>query len=112
MPLKPSRNEEEHFAKVEADRLKARKAAAAAEAEKAARQLHYMKCPKCGADLLTELYHKVQVDRCPDCKGIWFDAGEAESIVEQNEQKGVAGLFQAIVHGVRGPGRSSIKTSE
>ena len=112
MPLKPSRNEEEHFAKIEADRLKARQAAAAAEAEQAKRQLHYMKCPKCGADLRTEQYQHIQVDRCPECDGIWFDAGEAESIVEQNERKGVTGLFQAIVHGVRGPGRSSTKTSE
>ena len=65
---------------------------AAAAAEKAERQLHYMKCPKCGADLHTEQYQQVQVDRCPECDGIWFDAGEADSIVEHNERKGVAGL--------------------
>ncbi len=103
MTDKPSRNEEEYFARREAERLKARKEAAALEAQLAERRRHYMKCPKCGADLRTEEYHGIQVDRCTECDGLWFDAGEAEQLVAENERRGVGGVFRAIVQGVRGP---------
>ncbi len=103
MTVKPSRNEEEHFARLEADRVEARRKAAAEAVERAERLTHYMKCPKCGADLHVEEMQGVQVDRCPDCDGIWFDAGEAELLVAKNKRTGVGGVFRAIVESVRGP---------
>lgn len=106
MTDKPSRNEEEYFAKREAEVLKARREAAAREALDAARKSHYMKCPKCGADLKTEERGGIQVDRCPECLGVWFDAGEAEQLIQsQNRPGGLAGVFTALVRGVRGSGR-------
>ena len=60
-----------------------------------------MHCPKCGADLTVEDYHGVEIDRCPECDGIWFDAGEAELLMEK-ESAGFGGIFRAIVGGVRG----------
>ncbi len=87
--LKPSKSEEEYFHKQEQERLARRRAEAAAQAaardkdERRAR--HHMKCPKCGADLATETYKGIQVDRCPECRGVWFDAGEVESLVEKEE---------------------------
>ena len=101
MTEKPSRNEEEYFAKREAEILKARREAAERAERDAERKSHFMKCPKCGAGLLTEEYRSVQVDRCPECLGVWFDAGEAEEII-RNEQQGASGIFSALVRGVRG----------
>lgn len=40
-------------------------------------QLH---CPKCQGSLETITYADVEVDRCTDCKGIWFDSLEAETL--------------------------------
>jgi Zn-finger nucleic acid-binding protein len=39
-----------------------------------------MKCPKCGADLEEREFQHVKVDTCPECKGMWLDAGELDMI--------------------------------
>ncbi len=100
MTEKPSRNEEEYFARREAELVQERRGAAAEAAAKRERESHYMKCPKCGYDLHTEEYHGIEVDRCKECHGVWFDAGEAESVLEQ-EHSTISGLFKSILHGVR-----------
>ena len=66
----------------------ARKAREKREAERRARetegqrdklkQLHWMKCPKCGHDLKTEALEGVEIDRCTFCEGFFVDAGELE----------------------------------
>ena len=99
MQDKPSRNEDEYFAKQSAELIKARKEAAGRQAQEAARQVHYMKCPKCGADLTTEDYHGIQVDRCTECSGMWLDAGEGEELLAR-EDAGVIKIFQSIMRGV------------
>lgn len=40
------------------------------------RDLHWMKCPKCGNDLLEVEAQGIHVDRCTSCKGIFFDSEE------------------------------------
>ena len=104
---KPSRNEEEYFARLESERIEARRTAAGAAAERAERLSHYMKCPKCGTDLVVEEYEGIQIDRCSECNGIWFDDGEAELLVAKNQAKGVGGIFRAIAQGVRGRSKKS-----
>jgi predicted Zn-ribbon and HTH transcriptional regulator len=42
--------------------------------------LHYMKCPKCGMELIEIDYKGIKVDKCSRCEGIWLDAGELEAI--------------------------------
>ncbi len=37
-----------------------------------------MICPKCKNDMEAVEYAGVEVDRCKNCKGIWFDVGESE----------------------------------
>ena len=39
-----------------------------------------MKCPKCTGEMEVVEFSDVTVDRCVDCKGIWFDIGEAEKL--------------------------------
>lgn len=100
MTDKPSRNEEEYFAQREAELLKARQETAHRERTLEERQSHRMKCPKCGTDLAVEDHKGLEVDRCHDCKGVWFDAGEAEMLLK--DHNGVADLFKAILRGVSG----------
>jgi Zn-finger nucleic acid-binding protein len=47
-----------------------------------------MKCPKCGAGLISETFHGVQIERCSECHGIWLDAGEIDLVVA-HEDKGL-----------------------
>jgi hypothetical protein len=101
---KPSRNEDEYFAKRDAELLRQQRAAVEKAAAEAERRTHYMKCPKCGFNLMTHDWHGVQIDQCTSCHGIWFDAGEAESLIKGDD----AGLFGrvlgAVMRGVGGKG--------
>jgi acetyl-CoA carboxylase beta subunit len=44
------------------------------------KQLHYMKCPKCGHDLKEKDFEGLSVDVCSFCEGIYFDAGELDKV--------------------------------
>ena len=98
MPIdeKPSRNEDEYFAKLDAEIMKEHRARLDAERAKSDRSAHYMKCPKCGGDLQERSFHHVKIDVCQDCKGTWLDHGELEILahVERNEfSRFIGGLF-------------------
>ncbi len=101
MTEKQSRNEEEYFARQEAARLRTMRASAAESAQQEERSSHYMKCPKCGSDLVTENQHGIQLDRCPECQGIWFDAGETEQLLKQ-EGTGIVKILRSIMRSVAG----------
>lgn len=81
---KPSEREEEYFARMEFERKKKSEGEAQkkmAEWEKnRLKELHYMKCPKCGMELIEIDYRGIKVDKCSGCEGIWLDAGELEAI--------------------------------
>lgn len=42
------------------------------------KDLHFMKCPKCGHDMKEKIVESVTVEQCTFCEGIYFDAGELE----------------------------------
>ncbi len=79
---KPSRNEEEYFARLDAELMKERRARLDDERLTRERSSHYNKCPRCGNDLQEREHHRVKVDECADCGGIWLDKGELEMIEE------------------------------
>lgn len=83
----PSRNEDEYFVKLDADLIKARRAQLDAERASVERRSHYMKCPKCGADLVETDFHHIKIDRCNECDGIWFDAGEILMLEHVDQSK-------------------------
>jgi uncharacterized protein len=86
MPVKPSEKEEEYFARQEMERKKKaeeEKLKQFAEEEKIRlKELHHMRCPKCGMELNEIEYKDVHVDKCFNCEGIWLDAGELETIAK------------------------------
>ncbi len=103
MTEKPSRNEEEYFARREAELLRQQRAAQHEAQTETERRSHFMKCPKCGYDLITGEWHGIQIDQCTHCHGIWFDAGEAESLVQRNEPGVLGRALTSIMRGVTRP---------
>jgi Zn-finger nucleic acid-binding protein len=81
---KPSRNEDEYFAREDAELLRKQREQARAAAIEAERKSHYMKCPKDGYDLTSSEYHGVQIEICPHCGGMWLDAGELEAVSHED----------------------------
>ncbi len=46
-----------------------------------------MKCPVCkDVTLLMSEKKGVEIDYCPECRGIWLDRGELEKLVEKEEK--------------------------
>jgi len=88
MPVKPSENEDEYFARQHAAQLRKlageRQARVEAEEREKARELHHMKCPKCGMDLTEINFSGVGVEKCFHCEGMWFDKGEIELIEKKD----------------------------
>lgn len=96
MPKKPSEHEEEFIARTEYERLKKieedKHKNLAEEEKKRRKELHFMKCPKCGMELIALDYKGIEVDKCAECEGIWLDAGELEA-VSKLEKSGIDKLF-------------------
>lgn len=90
-----SRNEEEYFARLDADLLKDRRSALDLARKKIERATHFMKCPRCGGDLKEVEHHHVTVDRCSECKGVWLDSGELERLEHTYETR-VTRLFSSV----------------
>ncbi len=43
-----------------------------------------MKCPSCNETLLMSEKRGVEIDYCPNCRGIWLDRGELEKIMDSS----------------------------
>lgn len=54
-----------------------------------------MNCPVCDAKLREVNKMGVDVDICPDCKGVWLDRGELEKLLELAVNNGQAPIQQA-----------------
>ena len=91
--------EEEYFARMEYERRKKveeeRQNKLAVEEKKRLRELHFLRCPKCGMQLLEIDYKGIKVDKCSECEGIWLDAGELEA-VSKLEKGGLDKLFSVF----------------
>ncbi|HEY9038595.1 MAG TPA: zf-TFIIB domain-containing protein [Roseovarius sp.] len=43
-----------------------------------------MKCPVDGAELVMTDRAGVEIDYCPQCRGVWLDRGELDKIIERS----------------------------
>jgi hypothetical protein len=89
MPVKPSEAEEEYFKREELQKVKKLREQAAREMAEQERQrlkeLHWMRCPKCGMELAEVDFRGVKVDACFSCGGVFMDKGEVEKALEYKE---------------------------
>lgn len=45
-----------------------------------------MKCPNCNVSLFITDRNGVEIDYCPECRGVWLDRGELDKIIERSSQ--------------------------
>jgi predicted Zn-ribbon and HTH transcriptional regulator len=99
--MKPSTIEDQHIWEQELKRrlekLEAEQRATAEAEKRRLKELHWMRCPKCGYELATDKYGSVEIDVCPSCRGLWLDANELETILASE-----SGLFRSCLKIVRG----------
>ena len=43
-----------------------------------------MKCPNCNETLVMTDRSGVEIDYCPNCRGVWLDRGELDKIIERS----------------------------
>ena len=47
-----------------------------------------MKCPNCKEVNLVIAERKgIEIDHCPECRGVWLDRGELDKILERDSQR-------------------------
>ena len=64
-----------------------------------------MKCPVCTTtDLLMNDRQGVEIDYCPQCRGVWLDRGELDKIIERSAIVPVQQPTHAAPQGYREPG--------
>ena len=102
------RREDEWFRQNEAKLLEAarearlkrqaeREAAEKEEERKKKKELHFMKCPKCGHDLKGESFFGVEIDRCTFCEGFFLDAGEVEQLFLNHQVEERQGFMRRLL---------------
>lgn len=48
-----------------------------------------MKCPNCKESTLAiSERNGIEIDYCPDCRGVWLDRGELDKILERSREEG------------------------
>ena len=82
---KPRQNEDEYFARLDAEKIQKARRTSSEMAAVAERASHFGRCPKCGAKLKSEEFHAVTVERCPDCHGLWLTADEIDAVVAHED---------------------------
>ncbi|MCA9698665.1 MAG: zf-TFIIB domain-containing protein [Myxococcales bacterium] len=92
---RPSENEEEYFLRQELEKrreaVKQKQAELADEEKARLKELHWMHCAKCGAELHEVEFRGVKVDKCFACGGVYLDDGELEQLV------GRPGWFDSMI---------------
>jgi len=102
----PSENEEEYFKLQELRKIRELRKSAAVETvekeKKRLKELHWMRCPKCGLELAEVEYKQTMVDACFACGGLFLDGGEIERILAEQKKTGESTRFGRFVSGLFG----------
>lgn len=61
------------------------------------RDLHWMCCPKCGHSMAEKTLGGVVVDICSLCEGIFFDRGEIEELLVNQQANARRGFFRRVL---------------
>jgi Zn-finger nucleic acid-binding protein len=64
-----------------------------------------MNCPICQVTLVMSERQGVEIDYCPECRGVWLDRGELDKIIERPTSEMSEKSFREIDHDRRGDHR-------
>ena len=56
-----------------------------------------MKCPNCDTTLAMSERLGVEIDYCPQCRGVWLDRGEIDRLLEADRTQAPAAMTPAVV---------------
>lgn len=80
--------EDEYFARIEFEKrkkaLEEKQSRMKKEERKQLKKQHWMRCPKCGMEMVEIEFEGIKVDKCSECLGIFFDDGEVDHLIEKN----------------------------
>jgi len=54
-------------------------------------------CPACKNNMIVVEHHKIELDYCPKCQGVWFDSGELELLVHRLELGALELFLESIL---------------
>ena len=99
-------NEEEYFARIEAEKRERLAAILADEEAKeqaaSLKALHHMHCGKCGQVMKATHFKGVEIDVCTVCSAVLLDPGELELLAGEDRAGVIANI--ASVFGIRTEG--------
>jgi len=92
--------EDEYFARIEAEK-KARLAAILADEASVARaaelkSLHHMHCGKCGQKMASTHFKGVEIEVCTVCSAVLLDPGELETLAGEDQAGVIASIASAF----------------
>ncbi|WQD36522.1 zf-TFIIB domain-containing protein [Niabella yanshanensis] len=57
-----------------------------------------MRCPNCNINLVMADRSGVEIDYCPECRGVWLDRGELDKIIDRSSQSSSGGQSGNYYH--------------
>ena len=86
-PKSSKKQEDDFFARQEFERrqraLEDQRAKMQEEEMARQKELHYMRCPKCGSEMVEIEYEDIKLDKCSHCLGLYFDNGELDQLLDK-----------------------------
>lgn len=64
-----------------------------------------MLCPVCRVDLMMSERQGVEIDYCPQCRGVWLDRGELDKVIERSAAAETSSALQQPAQQHRAPER-------
>ena len=49
-----------------------------------------MNCPSCSTELKMSERSGIEIDYCPQCRGVWLDRGELDKIIERSGNESIS----------------------
>jgi Zn-finger nucleic acid-binding protein len=72
-----------------------------------------MKCPVCSdTTLLMSERHGVEIDYCPNCRGVWLDRGELDKLIQLSARQEAAPSGVTPRGQTTAPGRPQFEDSD
>lgn len=94
--VKPSKNEDEYFAKIDVDKARRLARLVSSKYQKEEKEkmqhIHHMHCAKCGMDLQEITFQGFVIDKCFDCGAVILDADQFAKLAGSE-----AGFLDALV---------------
>jgi uncharacterized protein len=63
-------------------------------------------CPNCNTSMQAVQRSGVELDICPQCRGVWLDRGELEKIIEHGTARPAEDVYRNERHDRPDPGRT------